>query len=127
VILVDTCVWVDHFAGRPGAASLRLLLDEGDVATHPWVVGELALGTLGPRRSSILADLGRLPMVPAVPDGDILRLVSLRRLHGSAIGWVDAHLLGSCLVADARLWTRDRALARCAARLGVAWSPATSG
>ena len=43
------------------------------------------------------------------------------RLHGSGIGWVDAHLLASALVGRLRLWTTDPALATAAKELGVAY------
>ena len=44
MILVDTSVWIDHVRG--GNARLRKLLQEGKVATHPMVLGELACGNL---------------------------------------------------------------------------------
>jgi hypothetical protein len=44
VILVDTSVWVDHF--RAGEKALAGWLDAGMVLTHPFVIGELALGNL---------------------------------------------------------------------------------
>ena len=118
MILVDTSVWIDHFRGRAGA-ELALLLEAGDVLVHPWVVGELALGALGPRRAAILSDIGLLPAAPVLTEADTLRLVAAHRLWGAGIGWVDAQLLGAALLAGAGLWTHDRALARAAARLGV--------
>jgi len=44
VILVDTSVWVDHL--RAGGEALASWLEAGMVLTHPFVVGELALGNL---------------------------------------------------------------------------------
>lgn len=117
--LVDTSVWIDHFRGRPGAAALARLLEDGDLLVHPWVRAELALGHLGRRRSAILADVERLPTPPVVSDADVLRMIDERALAGSGIGWVDAHLLGAALAASATLWTLDRRLARVAERLGV--------
>ena len=43
-MLVDTSVWINHF--RLPNADLELLLDEGRIATHPFVIGELACGSL---------------------------------------------------------------------------------
>jgi hypothetical protein len=37
----------------------------------------------------------------------------------SGIGWIAAHLLGSAMLAGAKLWTRDQALANGARKLGV--------
>lgn len=47
MILVDTSVWIDHL--RSGEAVLADLLDRGLVRAHPFVIGELALGSLGQR------------------------------------------------------------------------------
>jgi predicted nucleic acid-binding protein len=120
VTLVDTSVWIDFFRDAARARALPALCDAGDVLLHPWVLGELALGDLGRHRASILADLRLLPAAPLLADSDVLRLVEARRLDGSGIGWVDAHLLGSTLVAGAALWTHDRRLARVASSAGAA-------
>ena len=50
-------------------------------------------------------------------------MVKERRLAGSGIGWVDAHLLAAALAAEADLWTFDRRLARVAAAHGMAFTP----
>ena len=44
MILVDTSVWVYHL--RQGDAALADTLQQGQVAMHPFVVGELACGGL---------------------------------------------------------------------------------
>ncbi len=44
MILVDTSVWIEHL--RLGSARLRSLLYNEQVLCHPFVVGELACGTL---------------------------------------------------------------------------------
>ena len=119
MILVDTSVWVEHFRGTPRAGDLAELLEANLVLLHPWVVGELALGGLGPRPRSVIADLNLIPAAPRVPDGEVLDLILDRGLSGRGIGWVDAHLLASALVAASELWTLDAGLAREARRLGV--------
>jgi predicted nucleic acid-binding protein len=58
VILVDTSVWVDHL--RSGNATLAGELEAGQVLVHPFVIGELACGTLRNRRE-VLTLLDRLP------------------------------------------------------------------
>ena len=40
-------------------------------------------------------------------------------LAGTGLGAIDAHLLAASVLERARLWTRDAALSRAAARLGV--------
>ena len=101
------------------ASRLALLLESSEVATHAFVVGELALGSLGRRRDEILRDLRLLPELPVLPEREVLHLVEARRLHGVGIGWVDAHLLASAAAATFPLWTLDRRLERAAARLSV--------
>jgi predicted nucleic acid-binding protein len=119
MILVDTTVWVDYLHGAERAAGLEVLLDQDQVLTHPWVIGELAVGGIGPNREEILADLAKLPGAPVIRDEEVVELVSGRRLYGRGIGWVDAQLLASALVAGARLWTSDRRLAEVALGLGL--------
>ena len=40
--LVDTSIWVDHL--RKGSPPLENLLQEKQVLTHPWVIGEIPCG-----------------------------------------------------------------------------------
>ncbi len=47
MILADTSVWVDHL--RKGSRELSTLLNDGLVACHPFVIGELACGNMRSR------------------------------------------------------------------------------
>lgn len=117
MILVDTSVWIEHF--RVGEPRLATLLRNGQVLTHPWVTGELALGRLS-RRSEILGLLNNLPRANTATGGEVLELVEQRHLVGLGIGYVDAHLLAATLLtAGAGLWTRDKRLACIASGLGL--------
>ena len=107
--LVDTSVWIDHF--RSGNPHLRGLLEEGEVATHPMVLGELACGNL-PRRVQTLRLLARLPRIPQVADPLVLQAIESRRLLGEGIGWIDAHLITAALLSSVAFWTLDRRLGR---------------
>lgn len=118
MILVDTSVWVDHLRKRD--RRLSELLDAGQVLTHPFVIGELALGDLR-QRDLIVDALRDLPRARVATDREVLHFIDRHALFGRGIGYVDAHLLAATrLAADARLWTRDRRLARAADRLGLA-------
>jgi predicted nucleic acid-binding protein len=118
VILVDSSVWVDHLRSRD--ATLARLLDNGRVIAHPFVVGELALGSLR-QRESILTAMQALPQAVVAGDTEVLRFINQRALHGLGIGYVDAHLLASVrLTAGGSLWTRDKRLRAVADRLGLA-------
>lgn len=117
MILVDTSVWIQHF--RTAQAYLSDLLEQSRVLIHPFVVGEMACGTLR-RRREVLSLLARLDPAPKASDGEALELIEARRLMGRGLGWVDVHLIASCLISSARLWTLDRRLKREAERLGIA-------
>jgi predicted nucleic acid-binding protein len=122
MILVDTSIWVDHL--RSGDRHLAGLLDAALVLGHPWVVGELALGGLGPRHP-VLELLGGLPQSQLASEDEVLVLIGQHALHGMRVGYVDVQLLAStALTSDAKLWSKDRSLMAVAERLGCAHSPA---
>ena len=117
MILVDTSVWIDHFRGK--VRLLEDLLHLGEVATHPFVIGELACGNINNRRE-ILSLLSALPTLTVASHAEALYLVEGRKLHGRGIGWIDIHLLASSLVNHVPLWTRDKKLNAFAQCLGIA-------
>ena len=120
MILVDTSVWVDHF--READKDLDQLLLAGDVACHPFILGELACGGLR-ERDMILALLAALPTAAKADDAEILAFIDRHRLMGKGIGLVDVHLLAACMLEGIELWTHDKKLAAVAGQLGVAWVP----
>ncbi|HZZ61292.1 MAG TPA: type II toxin-antitoxin system VapC family toxin [Roseiarcus sp.] len=118
MILVDTSIWIDHL--RAGNAKLAGLLAEGTVFTHPFVIGELALGDFRQRRA-VLEDLSDLPEVVVATDTEALRFIDRHTLFGRGVGYVDIHLLAAArLTPGARLWTSDRRLHVVADTLGLA-------
>jgi predicted nucleic acid-binding protein len=118
--LVDTSVWVDHL--RRGDPGLVDLLDRSAVVMHPFVVGEIACGSLRDRES-ILELLQDLPAALVADSDEVLQFIERHVLHGKGIGYVDAHLLASvALTEGATLWTRDLKLHRVAAALGCAFA-----
>jgi len=121
VILVDTAVWIDHLhAADPALAGL---LERGAVLGHPWVTGELALGSLK-RRGEVIGLLEALPQAVIATPRELLGLIGDAGLSGTGVGYVDAQLLAATrLTPGSRLWTSDRRLAATAERLGVAFSP----
>ena len=119
-MLVDTSVWVDHL--RRGNPRLRDLLNQGEVECHPFVIGELACGSLH-RRAEVLSLLQSLPHVPVCSHSEVLIFIERHRLMGRGIGWVDAHLLGSASLARSLLWTHDRRLAQAARDLDLSAQP----
>ena len=124
MILVDTSVWVDHL--RAGDAQLADLLKRAQVAMHPFVVGEIACGSLADR-SLVLELLQTLPAASVAESEEVLGFVERHELHGIGIGYVDVHLLASvALTEGGKLWTRDKRLRVAAEALGCALQDATA-
>ena len=119
MILVDTSVWVDHL--RRGDPRLVDLLERSIVITHPFVVGEIACGSLHDR-ASILELLQDLPAAAVAESDEVLRFIDRHVLHGQGIGYVDVHLLASvALTEGTRIWTRDKRLRLVAEMIGCAY------
>ena len=116
MVLVDTSVWIAHF--RKGDHHLIKLLNEGNVACHPFVVGELACGHLK-KRSEILELLNALPMCQRVEQEEVLQFIEKHRIMGLGLGYVDVSLLASALLSTARFWTHDKRLIEAAALLSL--------
>jgi predicted nucleic acid-binding protein len=119
VVLVDTSLWIDHF--RHGVTALARLLEDGRVASHPAVIGELACGTLR-ERATTLDLLRRLPRAVVASDEEALRFLDQHRLFGRGLGWTDVHLLASTALSQFQLWTVDRRLEEAGRRLRLAFS-----
>ncbi len=117
MILIDTCIWIDHFIHPdPMVASL---VESTEIVTHPMIIGELALGNLR-NRTATLRDLGQLVMLMPVRHSQVLTFVEDQKLFGTGLHYIDVHLLASVLVTrDCQLWTRDKRLKAVAKRLNV--------
>lgn len=121
MILVDSSVWVDHL--RQGDPRLVELLQTGRVLTHPFVIGELALGSMK-NRKAIFDSLRELPHSRPATDNEAFDFIEHNALFGIGIGYVDVHLLAATrLSAGSRLWTRDKRLAAVSKRLGLSAEP----
>jgi hypothetical protein len=117
VVLVDTSVWVDHL--QRANAELTGLLNSNQVLTHPFVVGELALGSLQ-QRSVVIEALSNLPLATQANDSEVMQFITANALHGMGIGYVDAHLLAATkLTPVAKLLTLDKRLQAAAHKLGL--------
>ena len=116
MVLVDTSVWIDHF--RNGGAHLTRLLNDAQVMSHVFVVGELACGNLKNRRE-ILSLLRSLPSAPAVNQEEALYFIERHSLQGGGIGFIDVQLLASARLIGVPLWTLDAPLKRVAEKLNL--------
>jgi len=117
LILADTSLWVDHL--RRGDADLSAWLEAGEVLSHPFVIGELAVGNLR-HRERFLGHLQRLPRSVVASPAEVLTFISHEGLHGLGLGYVDVALLAAVrLTPAAVLRTRDRRLQAVADRLAA--------
>jgi predicted nucleic acid-binding protein len=107
MVLVDTSVWVAHL--REGNIGLDTLLNDGLVACHPFIVGELACGNLK-NRAEILALLQTLPMAVQAEHEDVMTFIEKYRLMGKGLGYIDMHLLASAVLTNISIWTFDKKL-----------------
>lgn len=117
MILADTSIWIDHF--RSGNDWLGRQLDKRNIAIHPFIVAELALGSLR-ERTKTLAFLDWLPRVRVVRLDEVRQTIEARALYSQGVGLIDAHLIASCLIdPSVRLWSSDRRLREIAEAVGV--------
>jgi hypothetical protein len=117
LILADTSVWIDHL--RSEDKNLRQYLNQGQIVIHPFIIAELALGSLKDRaRTLTLLDL--LPQVRVAQLHEIRTLIEARRLYNLGIGLTDIHLIASVLInPPTLLWTRDKPLRKVSEALGI--------
>jgi hypothetical protein len=116
MVLVDTSVWLSHL--RQGNEELQKLLHEGEVACHPFIVGELACGNLK-NRHEILTYLQSLPMTVSAEDEEVLKFIENNQLMGKGLGYIDVQLIASAVLTSVLLWTLDKTLNKLTEKLGI--------
>ncbi|MFP3974769.1 MAG: type II toxin-antitoxin system VapC family toxin [Dehalococcoidia bacterium] len=121
MILVDTSVWVSHL--RIGDEHLKHLLIDGEVATHPFVIGELACGNLRNRQETLTL-LQFLPQSKQASQEEALQFIESHALMGIGIGFIDIHLLASARLSQIPIWTLDKNLDAAALALSISYKPA---
>ncbi|MCP8882587.1 PIN domain-containing protein [Devosia sp. XJ19-1] len=118
MIVADTSYWIDHW--KVANLAFARQLADGDVLMHPFVLGELALGSLRNRLDTI-SDLRAMLTLPPASHEEVMVLIEARRLYSRGIGYVDSHLLAAALLAGSvKLLTGDRRLHAAAEQLGIA-------
>jgi predicted nucleic acid-binding protein len=120
MVLVDTSVWINHL--RRANRDLITLLEKSLVVAHPFVIGELACGSLR-RREEVLQWLRFLPSATLAEDDEVLEMIEAETLRGRRIGWVDAHLAAAARLGTDRLWTVDKRLNQVCVEFGIAYEP----
>lgn len=117
MILADTSVWIDHL--RSTDSRMTQLLSAGEIVVHPFVVAEIALGSLHNRRRRLAAfDLLRSVNVAEI--SEVRHLIESHALYAKGLGLTDVHLIASCMMTfGIQLWTRDKSLADAARSMGI--------
>lgn len=114
LILADTSIWITHF--RKGENHLIQLLELGFVACHPFIIGELACGSLK-NRSEIIQLLEALPTIEVLDHSEVMAFIDSRKIMSKGIGYVDMHLLGASVLSGVPIWTFDKSLNKVATLL----------
>lgn len=116
MVLVDTSVWISHL--RDGNVGLEVLLNDGHVACHPFIIGELACGNLK-NRDEILSLLQALPAATSADNEEVMEFIENHRLMGKGLGYIDMHLLASAILSKFLLWTFDKRLHEISVKMGL--------
>jgi predicted nucleic acid-binding protein len=117
VILADTSIWVDYLRSRNPSMEERL--SRGQIVMHPFIVAEIALGSLHNRRKR-LEEMESLLEVKVAQLHEVRHMIEAHTLYSKGIGLTDAHLIASCLMTPGtQLWTRDGNLEKVAKAVGI--------
>ena len=71
MILVDSSIWIDHL--RSAVPPLEELIAQRNILSHPFILGELAMGSLKDREI-VVRELSRLPKARVIDDDDVLAI-----------------------------------------------------
>lgn len=119
--LVDSSIWIDHF--RKSNPRLVQALTDQLVMCHPFIIGELALGSLKDRQT-VISMLQALPQAAKADDDEVLKLIETQGLFSRGLGLIDAHLIASALIeGDVKIWTGDKRLAAISDEMNLGGMP----
>lgn len=123
MILIDTSVWVDYFKGKPHLGHLSTLINENRIVSHPWILGELTMGNLEPKRDEALRGIQALRSLKVYDVPELLDFVETEKLYGKGLALIDIQLLYASIQEDCLLWTIDKILHNTATRYDKAYFP----
>jgi predicted nucleic acid-binding protein len=119
VILADTSIWIDMFRTGAYKAELGAMIANDQLCIHPFLIAELALGSL-PEHRKTLVYLDQLISLRPVRLEDVRHMIEARGLASKGIGLTDAHLIASCLATPGtQIWTLDAKLGKVAESLSI--------
>lgn len=120
MILADSTIWIDHL--RKPIEQFMYLLDDEQIVIHPFIIGEVALGSHRDR-ARLISRLQKLVQVRVARPETVMALIEVEQLYGQGMGFVDANLLASArLTPGIQIWTRDKRLHSLAGRLDLAFA-----
>ena len=112
-------ICLGRFLNKGDVDLAGLLLSE-QVMCHPYIIGEIALGSLKARQT-VLSLLQELPSVVVSEHAEILSLIEKIGAFSRGIGYVDICLIASAMLTPGvRIWTRDKKLHAVCEELGLA-------
>lgn len=118
MILVDTSVWIDHL--RNNNTQLASLLHREAVCSHPFILGELYCGHMN-QKEIFTNELQKLHFLTTASQHEVMTMIDKNNLAGKGVGWIDMHLLASCLIEHASLWSLDKSLQKLSRELGISF------
>ena len=119
MILADTSIWIAMFRTGAYKAELDTMIANDQLCIHPFLIAELALGSL-PERRTTLVYLDQLISLRPVRLEDVRHMIEARGLASKGIGLTDAHLIASCLATPGtQIWTLDAKLGKVAESLSI--------
>ena len=80
-ILIDTNILSKHL--RSENKQVKALIEAGQVVTHPFILGELALGSMSDRMVKMAA-FETLPLLPVADLHEVRHLIEVRKLYTRA-------------------------------------------
>ncbi len=119
MVLIDTSVWIDHFRGANTV--LEFLLNEYEIVTHPFVLGELACGNFK-NRHEIFELLSNLPSLEPVSEEEYFIFIEKNKLFGLGLGFVDIHLLAASIISNCKIYAKDKYLHSAACKLDIVYA-----
>jgi len=114
MVVVDTSVWIDFL--HKGNSDMEELLIKGQVATHKFIIGELACGNIK-NRKSFFEMIKKLPTVDSLLFDEVIFFINKHKLYGKGLGFIDCHILASVYMHGFKLWTKDKKLKQLAGKL----------
>ena len=121
MILVDTSIWIDHFAKADPV--LALLISDNKIVQHPYVSGEILVGNPH-RRDALSLFLRMMPRIEPVTEEEFHSFLDESELFGSGLGFVDIHLIAAATaIPDTVIWTRDRRMLEQIQRFNMSYQP----